>query len=81
MCEILGLDPLYLATEGKVIAIVPDDAAEKTLAIMRAHPAGLDSAIIAEVTDKPGSTVILSPPKVVERIVDMLVGEQLPRIC
>ncbi len=81
MCEILGLDPLYLANEGKVIAIVPADAAEETLAAMRAHPAGVNSAIIAEVTDKPESTVILSTTFGGERIVDMLVGEQLPRIC
>ncbi|PCJ84712.1 MAG: hydrogenase expression/formation protein HypE [Thiotrichaceae bacterium] len=81
MCEILGLDPLYLANEGKVVAIVPADAAEKTLAAMREHPAGLDSAIIAEVTDKPESTVILSTSFGGHRIVDMLVGEQLPRIC
>lgn len=81
MCEILGLDPLYLANEGKVVAIVPADAAEKTLAAMREHPAGLDSAIIAKVTDTPKTTVILSTIFGGERIVDMLVGEQLPRIC
>jgi len=81
MCEILGLDPLYLANEGKVVAIVPADAAEKTLAAMREHPAGLDSAIIAEVTETPEATVILSTSFGGERIVDMLVGEQLPRIC
>jgi len=81
MCEILGLDPLYLANEGKVIAIVPADAAEKTLAVMRAHPAGVHSAIVAEVSEKPQSTVILSTTFGGERIVDMLVGEQLPRIC
>lgn len=81
MCEILGLDPLYLANEGKVIAIVPADAAEKTLAVMRKHPAGLHSAIVAEVSEKPQSTVILSTTFGGERIVDMLVGEQLPRIC
>ncbi|MBL4851163.1 MAG: hydrogenase expression/formation protein HypE [Gammaproteobacteria bacterium] len=81
MCEILGLDPLYLANEGKVVAIVPADAAEKTLAVMRAHPAGEHSAIIAEVSAAPRSTVILSTLFGGERIVDMLVGEQLPRIC
>jgi hydrogenase expression/formation protein HypE len=81
MCEILGLDPLYLANEGKVVAIVPADAAEKTLAAMLAHPAGENSAIIAEVSAAPESTVILSTLFGGERIVDMLVGEQLPRIC
>ncbi len=81
MCEILGLDPLYLANEGKVVAIVPADTAENLLAVMRAHPAGEHSAIIAEVSATPESTVILSTLFGGERIVDMLVGEQLPRIC
>ncbi|MBL4682271.1 MAG: hydrogenase expression/formation protein HypE [Pseudomonadales bacterium] len=81
MCEILGLDPLYLANEGKVVAIVAADAAEEVLAVMRSHPAGKNSAIIAEVFAAPKSTVILSTLFGGERIVDMLFGEQLPRIC
>ncbi len=81
MCEILGLDPLYLANEGKVVAIIPAHAADKVIEVMRAHPDGCQSAIIAEVTEKPATRVILSTLFGGERIVDMLVGEQLPRIC
>ncbi|HGG63783.1 MAG TPA: hydrogenase expression/formation protein HypE [Rhodobacteraceae bacterium] len=81
MCEILGLDPLYLANEGKVIAIVPKPRAKAVLAAMRAHPTGTDSAIIGQVTDTPPGRVILKTGFGGERIVDRLVGEQLPRIC
>jgi len=81
MCEILGLDPLYLANEGKVVAIIPAHAANRVIEIMREHPDGRHSAIIAEVTEKPASRVILSTLFGGERVVDMLVGEQLPRIC
>ena len=80
-CEILGLDPLYLANEGKLAAIVPGAAADAVLAAMRAHPAGRDSAIVGEVTATPAGTVILSTSFGGDRIVDMLAGEQLPRIC
>ncbi|MGR9108824.1 MAG: hydrogenase expression/formation protein HypE [Gammaproteobacteria bacterium] len=79
--EILGLDPLYFANEGKLVALVPGDRAETALAAMRAHPAGTDSAIIGEVGESPEGTVILHTGFGGERIVDMLVGEQLPRIC
>ncbi len=81
MCEILGLDPLYLANEGKVITIVPGDHAEAVLAAMRKLPAGEHSGIIGEVMEVPAQRVILSTGFGGERIVDMLVGEQLPRIC
>jgi hydrogenase expression/formation protein HypE len=81
LCEILGLDPLYLANEGKLIAIVPGDAADAVLAAMRAHPAGADSACIGQVAEAPAGKVILQTGFGGERIVDMLVGEQLPRIC
>ena len=81
MCEILGLDPLYLANEGKVIAIIPAHAAHQVIEVMRAHPDGRQSAIIAEVTEQPAARVILSTLFGGERVVDMLVGEQLPRIC
>lgn len=80
-CEILGLDPLYLANEGKLVAVVPAGRAEHVLAAMRAHPAGRDAAIIGEVTESPTGTVILHTAFGGQRIVDMLVGEQLPRIC
>ncbi len=80
-CEILGLDPLYLANEGKLVAIVAPEAAPRVLAAMRAHPAGRDAALIGEVTEAPSGIVVLRTGFGGERIVDMLVGEQLPRIC
>jgi hydrogenase expression/formation protein HypE len=81
MCEILGLDPLYLANEGKVIAVVPVDEAEAILKVMQAHPQGEHSRIVAEVVAEPKQRVILKTRFGGDRIVDMLVGEQLPRIC
>lgn len=80
-CEILGLDPLYLANEGKLVAVVPADQADCVLAAMRAHPAGTHAAIIGEVTEQPAGVVVLHTGFGGQRIVDMLVGEQLPRIC
>lgn len=80
-CEILGLDPLYLANEGKLVAIVPAHRAEAVLAAMRARPAGCDAAIIGEVMETPREAVILATRFGGDRVVDMLVGEQLPRIC
>lgn len=81
MCEILGLDPLYLANEGKVVAIVPAEKADAVLSTMRRHKAGKDSAIVGIVSQQPAGRVILKTGFGGERIVDMLVGEQLPRIC
>lgn len=81
MCEILGLDPLYLANEGKLIALVPQEFAEPVLQTMLAHPAGTDAAVIGKVTSSPAGRVVLETGFGGERIVDMLVGEQLPRIC
>ncbi len=81
MCEILGLDPLYLANEGKLVAVVPAADADAVLEAMRTHPAGHHSAIIGEVAAQPAATVILHTGFGGERIVDRLVAEQLPRIC
>lgn len=81
MCEILGLDALYLANEGKLVAVVPPEFAEAVLDAMRAHPAGADSAIIGEVQVAPKSRVLLNTGFGGDRLLDMLVGEQLPRIC
>ncbi len=81
VCEILGLDPLYLANEGKLVAIVPAADAGRLLAAMRAHPAGVDSAIIGEVREKSDGRVVLATGFGGDRLLDMLVGEQLPRIC
>ena len=80
-CEILGLDPLYVANEGKCIAIVAREAAEAALAAMRSHPLGQDAAIIGEVVaEHPGKVYMRSRIGGL-RVVDMLSGEQLPRIC
>ncbi|MBA3962142.1 MAG: hydrogenase expression/formation protein HypE [Chthoniobacterales bacterium] len=80
-CEILGLDPLYVANEGKLIAVVPPAAAEEVLAAMRLHSLGKESAIIGEVVpDHPGF-VTMRTRVGGRRVVDMLSGEQLPRIC
>ncbi|HIL91989.1 MAG TPA: hydrogenase expression/formation protein HypE [Cycloclasticus sp.] len=81
MCEILGLDPLYLANEGKLLAIVPADKADELINVMQQHPTGVRSAIIGKISEKPVGRVILQTTFGGERIVDMLVGEQLPRIC
>ncbi|RKZ70229.1 MAG: hydrogenase expression/formation protein HypE [Gammaproteobacteria bacterium] len=81
MCEILGLDPLYLANEGKLVAVVAADHAEKLLQVMQQHPAGKDSAVVGEVLADHAGRVVLQTSFGGERIVDMLVGEQLPRIC
>ena len=80
-CELLGLDPLYLANEGKLVAIVPGAHADAVVAAMRTCPAGRDAAIIGEVCAQPAGNVILSTTIGGDRVVDMLVGEQLPRIC
>ena len=80
-CEILGLDPLYLANEGKLVAVVPASAAGAVQAAMHAHPAGRDAAIIGAVTGEPVGMIVMETVFGGERIVDMLVGEQLPRIC
>jgi hydrogenase expression/formation protein HypE len=80
-CELLGLDPLYVANEGKLVAIVAADAAAAVLAAMRAHPAGKDSAVIGEVTADPHHFVQMATRFGGRRMVDWLSGEQLPRIC
>lgn len=80
-CEILGLDPLYLANEGKLVAVVPQVHAEATLAAMNRHPAGRGSAIIGEVKEAPVGAVIMRTAFGGLRMVDILAGDQLPRIC
>jgi hydrogenase expression/formation protein HypE len=80
-CEMLGLDPLYVANEGKLIAVVPPIAAENVLAAMRRHPLGQNSAEIGEVVAEHPGLVILKSVIGGERVVAMLAGEQLPRIC
>jgi len=81
VCEILGLDPLYVANEGKVLAIVPGEKADRVLAAMRQEKYGQDATLIGEVADEPKGKVFLKTLIGGRRIVDMLVGDQLPRIC
>lgn len=80
-CELLGFDPLYLANEGKLLAVVARDGAEALLAAMRKNPLGAHAAIIGEVVKNPAGRAILETPIGNKRILDMLTGEQLPRIC
>jgi hydrogenase expression/formation protein HypE len=80
-CEILGLDPLYVANEGKLVAIVAADLAAPLVARMRQHPTGAGACVIGEVKAEPGGIVSMRTGFGGTRIVDMLVGEQLPRIC
>lgn len=80
-CQFLGLDPLYAANEGKVVIAVAPDAAESALAALRAHPLGRDASMIGRVTDEHAGRVVLRTPYKSRRIVQMLTGAQLPRIC
>jgi hydrogenase expression/formation protein HypE len=80
-CEILGLDPLYVANEGKCLVLVDPASADAALAALRAHPLGVRAAMIGEVTgDHPGK-VFLKSRIGGQRMLDLLTGEQLPRIC
>jgi len=80
-CEILGLDPLTIANEGKLLAIVAADVAATALAALRAHPLGRQAAIIGEVRGEPQGMVYLKTEFGGTRVLDMLVGDPLPRIC
>jgi hydrogenase expression/formation protein HypE len=80
-CELLGLDPLYVANEGKLVAVVAQDAADVLLAVMRAHPLGQEASIIGEATADDQCFVQMTTSFGGGRIVDWLAGEQLPRIC
>jgi hydrogenase expression/formation protein HypE len=80
-CEMLGLDPLYVANEGKLIAVVPPGDAERLLKVMREHSLGVNAAIIGEVVADHAGMVVLKSLVGGERVVTMLAGEQLPRIC
>ncbi len=80
-CEILGIDPLYVANEGKLVAVVAPEAADAALAALRSHPLGREAAIVAEVRDEPEGLVVLETAFGGTRVVDMLAGDPLPRIC
>jgi len=80
-CELLGLDPLYVANEGKMIAIVDPTAADQVVKAMRSHIYGTEARIIGTVVDQHPGTVVMKTTFGTTRIVDMLAGDQLPRIC
>jgi hydrogenase expression/formation protein HypE len=80
-CEILGFDPLYLANEGRFIAIVPASDAERATAILRCHAVSSSAVLIGHIDETPASTVTLHSRIGTRRVLDMLSGEQLPRIC
>jgi hydrogenase expression/formation protein HypE len=80
-CEILGLDPLLVANEGKLVAFVPPDGADRVLAALRAHALGRDASCIGRVTAEHAGMVVLRTPVGGDRILDLPFGEALPRIC
>ena len=80
-CEMLGLDPMYVANEGKLVAIVGASSAQKALQALQNHPLGRDAAIIGQVIGDHPRMVVIRTPFGTTRIVDMLAGDQLPRIC
>lgn len=80
-CELLGLDPLNVANEGKLLAIVDAGAADTLVNGMRAHPLGADAAVIGEVIEDGMRLVRMATSVGGERVIDWLHGEQLPRIC
>jgi len=80
-CEMLGLDPLYVANEGKLVAIVAPDSADAALAAMRRHPLGAQASIIGTVTSAHRGMVTMKTAFGTTRLVNMLAGDQLPRIC
>ena len=80
-CEILGIDPLHIANEGKLLAIVPPGEADAALDALRSLPAGAAAAIVGEVVSEPEGMVLLRTGIGGSRVLDMLVGDPLPRIC
>jgi hydrogenase expression/formation protein HypE len=81
VCELLGLEPLYVANEGKLLAAVPESDARSVLAAMRSHPLGTDSTVIGRVIEGKKGRVELLTPLGSRRLLRMPSGEQLPRIC
>jgi len=81
LCEMLGFDPMYLANEGKVLIVAGEGEAEKVLDLLRSDPLGINSEIIGEVIPEKRHIVILNTTVGGKRILDMLSGQQLPRIC
>jgi hydrogenase expression/formation protein HypE len=80
-CELLGIDPLYVACEGRMVTIVSADVADAALAAMRSHPLGAEAAVVGRIKDDPPGLVLLKTAFGGTRICDLLVGDPLPRIC
>ena len=80
-CEILGIDPLYVASEGRLVAVVAEDAAAEALRLLQSFPLGADAAIVGELREDPPGLVLLQTTFGGSRVVDVLVGDPLPRIC
>ena len=80
-CEILGIDPLYVANEGKLVAVVAPEHAETALSALSAHPLGREAAVVGEIRAEPDGLVLLDTAFGGSRVVEMLVGDPLPRIC
>jgi hydrogenase expression/formation protein HypE len=80
-CELLGIDPMYVACEGRLVAVVPGEAAGRAVAALRAHPLGAQAAVIGQVTGEQPGLVRLKTAFGGTRIVDLLIGDPLPRIC
>lgn len=80
-CDMLGLDPLYLANEGKFLAVIPRDDIEKAMSVLKKHPQGREAAVLGEIVETPPGKVYLKTTIGGKRMVDMLVADQLPRIC
>jgi hydrogenase expression/formation protein HypE len=80
-CELLGIDPLYVANEGKLVAVVAPDEADAALDAVRANPQGSGAVRVGEIHSEPPGIVVLRTAMGGTRIVDMLVGDPLPRIC
>jgi hydrogenase expression/formation protein HypE len=80
-CELLGIDPMYVACEGRLVAVVPGEDADRAVAALRADPLGEQAAVIGHVQEQPPGIVRLKTAFGGTRIVDLLVGDPLPRIC
>lgn len=80
-CDLLGLDPLYLANEGKFLAVIPPESIDRALSVLRKHPLGREAAVLGEVAGTPPGKVYMKTAIGGKRMVDMLVADQLPRIC
>ena len=80
-CELLGLEPMHIANEGQFLAVVAPEFADAALAALHATPGGQSAAIIGEVREQPAGTVLVSTLYGGTRVIDMLVGDPLPRIC